>query len=183
MKIAIIVWGSLHWRPEQLKFTGEWFFDGPMLPIEFARISSGNRISLVIKPNFNSVLTLYCISTYSTLEEARENLRIREGTDAISNIGYLDFIEDAFHARDNNRFILDILREWNATKNFDAILWSDFAPNFVSRLAQPFNLNNVISFLSSLPPDDKNSALEYIRNAPKQIQTRFRESIEIAFPT
>src|SRR5690349_24345965 len=91
MKIGIIVWGSLYWQPRELLFTGEWFFDGPELPIEFARISRGNRISLVIKPNWNSVRTLYCVSALSNLHDARENLRLRERTSSIDNIGYLDF--------------------------------------------------------------------------------------------
>ena len=40
MKIAILAWGSLIWQPKELAYnkTFGWQKDGPILPIEFARI-------------------------------------------------------------------------------------------------------------------------------------------------
>lgn len=78
MSIAILGWGSLCWDPRDLAITGEWIFDGPMLPVEFARISGGKRITLVIKNGFEPVNTLYVISSLQDLDEAGENLRRRE---------------------------------------------------------------------------------------------------------
>lgn len=40
-QIAIIGWGSLVWDPRDLPIESPWHDDGPELPIEFARISSG----------------------------------------------------------------------------------------------------------------------------------------------
>lgn len=178
MRIAILVWGSLFWDKRNLETTGEWFFDGPHLPIEFARISSGNRLTLVIKPTFDTVQTLYAISIFQTLEEARENLRSREGTDNLDNIGFVDFTINSQQIRQANAFVVDILRQWNEDKNFDVIIWSDFSPNFYNRLNQQFTETNVISFIANLPDEEKRSAIEYIRNTPAQITTRFRKSIE-----
>ena len=50
MKIAILGWGSLLWQPKDLQFDKEigWSKNGPMLPIEFARISKDGRLTLVI---------------------------------------------------------------------------------------------------------------------------------------
>lgn len=181
MKIGILAWGSLIWDPRNLKTTGEWFYDGPLLPIEFARISSGNRLTLVIKEGFDAVVTLYAISTYYTLEGARDNLQSREMTPNIDNIGFIDFENNKWQVRAANEFILPILHLWNEAKGFDAIIWSDFSPRFTNRLHKPFNLENVISFLKQLPAHENAEALEYIRNAPMQIRTRFRKDIESFF--
>jgi hypothetical protein len=46
MRVSIIGWGSLIWRPEVLQIESRWRRDGPSLPIEFARISGdGKRLS------------------------------------------------------------------------------------------------------------------------------------------
>lgn len=182
MKIAVLAWGSLYWDPKQLSVTGDWFFDGPALPIEFARISNGGRLTLVIKPGFDNVTTLYAVSAYDTLDMARENLRLREDTSNITNIAFVNFGDDTKQVRPANEFVIDILREWNRDKEFDAIIWSDFSPRFSDVHQQErFSLENVINYLQSLEEAAKNRALEYIRNAPKQITTRFRNEIEKKF--
>ena len=50
MKIAILGWGSLIWNPDKLDFDKDfgWDPDGPKLPIEFSRISSNGRLTLII---------------------------------------------------------------------------------------------------------------------------------------
>lgn len=48
--IAILGWGSLLWRPESLAMTSAWNPDGPLLPLEFARLSGNNTLTLVIHP-------------------------------------------------------------------------------------------------------------------------------------
>lgn len=181
MRIAILVWGSLYWDKRNLETTDEWFFDGPVLPIEFARISSGNRLTLVIKPIFDNVTTLYAISAHNTLAEARENLRIREGTENRNNIGFIDFTTNTQQVRQTNAFIIDVLRQWNTGRNFDAIIWSDFSPRFTDAINQQFTLQNAITFIDNLPEAEKRSALQYIRNTPQQITTRFRNAIEQRF--
>ncbi|MFX8668545.1 hypothetical protein ABTM51_20420, partial [Acinetobacter baumannii] len=76
---------------------------------------------------------------------------------------------------------IDIIDQWNATKNFDAILWSDFQPIFTERTNQAFTLENILSFIGNLSDEQKRSALQYIRNTPQQITTRFRNEIEKHF--
>ena len=57
MKIAILSWGSLLWQPKDLQFNQEigWSNNGPMLPIEFARISKDGRLTLVITKDVKEV--------------------------------------------------------------------------------------------------------------------------------
>ena len=181
MRIAILVWGSLFWDPRNLEKTDEWFYDGPVLPIEFARISGGNRLTLVIKPNFDLVHTLYAVSSNDDFIAARENLKSRENTPNIDNIGFINFTNNTHHVRLSNAFIIDILHQWNEPKKFDAIIWSDFPPRFTDAIGSPFTLENIITFLSGLSEADKAEALNYIRNTPNQITTRFRNSIEQHF--
>lgn len=182
MKIAILGWGSLYWDPRGLNFTGVWFHDGPPLPVEFARISSDNRLTLVIKPNFAEVQTLYAISKLKTLKAAIKNLMDREGTTNVNNIGYLLCSDNSNNVRASNAFMIPVLQRWNKTKKFDAIIWSDFAPRFSDVTGKKFNETNVLSFLENLNDDQRAKALEYIYKTPQQIQTKFRESIENRFP-
>lgn len=182
MKIAILVWGSLKWNPGTLATTGEWFEDGAVLPIEFARISSGNRLTLVIKPNWDNVKTLYAVSAFDNLQEARADLQCRENTDDLHNIGFIDFTTNTQNARPNNTFVFDILRKWNEAKKFDAIIWSDFAPKFsVKRNGVPFTVENIKLFFEENSDEERASAEEYILKAPEQIVTRFRKELEKYF--
>ncbi len=94
MRIAILVWGSLYWDLVNLSFDGNWYFDGPTLPIEFVRVSSGNRLTLVINAESQIVQTLFCVSTYNAMQAAINNLAEREGTTNLQNIGFIDFESD-----------------------------------------------------------------------------------------
>jgi hypothetical protein len=177
MGIAILVWGSLYWNPGELSTKGEWFFDGPELPIEFARISSNNRLTLVIKPNFAVSRTLYIISGFDNLQQARENLQTREGTTNIDRIGFIDFTSNSQNANPNHAFIFDILRTWNLQKKFDAIIWSDFSPNFTNSTTNNFTVPNIINYLNGLNDVDFILAKDYILKAPEQITTQFRSQL------
>lgn len=181
MSTAIIVWGSLFWDPRNLETIGQWFFDGPVLPIEFARISSDKRLTLVIKPTYKKITTLYAISSNEDYTVARENLRQREKTNNIGNIGFIDFKTNAYHVRSNNLFILDILRQWNENKGFNAALWSDFSPNFTVKTRKAFTSENIIEYIHNLDDDARHLTLEYIYRTPKQITTQFRNEIERHF--
>jgi hypothetical protein len=45
--IVCLGWGSLIWNPKDLPVE-DWHGDGPALPVEFARISRGGRLTLVV---------------------------------------------------------------------------------------------------------------------------------------
>jgi len=50
-----------------------------MLPLEFARVSSWSRLTLVIVPGAEPQPVLWTISTSKSLELAMDNLAVREG--------------------------------------------------------------------------------------------------------
>jgi len=89
-------------------------------------------------------------------------------------IGFVDFTTNTQNVRGINAFVLDIIRAWNTTKGFDAVIWSDFAPNFSNISQQRFLVENLISFLDALPENEKIGAIEYIQMAPKQVKTGYR---------
>lgn len=177
MNICVLGWGSLIWDPRNLKINGEWNNDGPNLPIEFAKISSGNRLTLVIKPDFDEVQTLWASSSFDSLDAARNNLMDRERCQ-LSSIGYFDFCKNTYSIKRLEEDISEELISWNVHKRFDAIIWTDLGPNFYDRTNNNFTVENVIQFLDILPPNDFLEAKRYILNTPSQIQTRFRKSLE-----
>jgi hypothetical protein len=181
MRIAILVWGSLYWDRRNLSFDGSWYFNGPSLPVEFARISSGNRLTLVINSESQIVQTLYCISTFSSMQEAIENLAEREGTSNLQNIGFIDFESNRSNVRPENELILPILRTWNDDKGFGGVIWSDFGNNFVVRTGAAFDFDNVVRFLRGLNEAQLANAIQYISRAPDQIETGFRQRIQQQF--
>ena len=84
---AILGWGSLLWNPKILNYVKEvgWLEDGPVLPIEFSRISNDGRLTLVITENGTYVKTYFAMSNYLWTNEAIDNLVEREGSE---NIGF-----------------------------------------------------------------------------------------------
>ena len=98
---AILAWGSLTWEPKTLEFHKAfgWQKDGPVLPIEFARISKDGRLTLVITENGTPVTTYFTIANfYTTTDEAIQNLRKRESC---------NLVDIGFYITDSNTCNLD----------------------------------------------------------------------------
>ncbi|MFB6088168.1 MAG: hypothetical protein ABEK36_00125 [Candidatus Aenigmatarchaeota archaeon] len=110
MKIAVLGWGSLIWCPKNIKIKDKnWEEDGPKLPIEFARISSHERLTLVIYPRYLNqknrwVQTLWTEMNVESIEEAILSLGQREGT-SCRKIGFIykraKKLKEEFKDRDN----------------------------------------------------------------------------------
>lgn len=186
MKIAFLGWGSLVWDPRELQIKGGWQRDGPRIPIEFARISRGGRLTLVIRRETAVVQTLWAHACHTELGAARCNLREREKTPRICHIGFI------FTHRDDDqntnilseKYVKDI-RMWALEKGLGAVVWTDLPSNwhdpptaFQDKVKPPFNRDNVIAYLKSLEGESLSEAEKYIRFAPRQVQTRVRRRIE-----
>ena len=119
-RTAILAWGSLIGESSEKcdkqrafeKHHEEWWRGGPVLPIEFSRISSSRdkALTLVIDPD-NGVLTrTWCsLSKREKLEDAVCDLRTREGS-LIRDIGIIDCRTN--YARSHWSFVLDKVRIW-----------------------------------------------------------------------
>ena len=83
-RIAILGWGSLIWDDNWPKFDeqrGEWLEDGPILPLEFSRVSGktrGGALTLVIdEANGRECQVMYAMSKRRYPDDAIADLRDR----------------------------------------------------------------------------------------------------------
>ncbi|MBM3879990.1 MAG: hypothetical protein FJ387_09770 [Verrucomicrobia bacterium] len=176
MSIAILAWGSLIWNPRGLPISGKWQQDGPVLPIEFSRISDNGRLTLVIDERYGvDVSTCYALSPRSTLGEAVADLQEREGCPA-ENIGFVEMATRRVSPRAAERHpaTCERIKTWAAEKGFDAVVWTALGRRFKDRINVPLSPAAAVRSLQGLPAPQQESALEYIRNAPPEVLTPVR---------
>lgn len=173
MKIAIIGWGSLIWNPRDLpclEKPDDWQKDGPRLRIEFTRVSRDSRLTLVIDPICGLELTtLYATSTRTRLEDAIADLRQREGT-VWKHIGYVSAHANSGH--DQN--VCDLVYAWLKIAKYDGAVWTALPANYEEQLNAKFSVEHATRYLTNLPEVVRHEALDYVRRAPKQIDTPLR---------
>ncbi len=175
MRIACLGWGSLIWDPQALPIQRCWFNDGPLLPIEFARHSSGDYITLVIVPEARCVRSLWALMSVPDLATARVKLAEREGirTQHIPrDVGYWTSAE-SYNGQSS-----DTIGQWASYVGLDAVVWTNLPPKFRQEDKVP-TVDEVISLLQTRPLETKRRAEEYIRKTPRQIDTEYRRRIEL----
>jgi len=182
MEIAVLGWGSLVWCPGILGIKTKWRSDGPALPIEFARISRDGRLTLVIVPDSDDQPTYWAFSEFHTLEEARDNLREREGTSKL-NIHYLDAAGRIAPGIPGP--VRDRVREWlGVRREVEAVVWTGLPTNWLEQRGHHFTTEDAVRYLKQLELQRDRSlavhdrAREYVRNAPKLIQTVVRRAMQ-----
>lgn len=178
--IAILGWGSLLWdvRPEFNQHHLPWQFDGPQLPIEFARISKtpGGALTLVLDSACGTPCTVaHARSKRNDPEDAIFDLRSREGTTR-KNIGYFFANGSAQQAREAST--LATIAAWAKAKAFDVVVWTDLPSNFQAEAGQPFSVPAALAHLSSLSPEGKAAAAAYVWRAPELVVTPLRTELQ-----
>ena len=173
MKIACLGWGSLIWRPENLPIQNSWFENGPMLPIEFTRISSNDRVTLIIDKKAKPIRTLWTLMTKNNLSDCINSLAQREETNSnnIHHISTRDSTDDD---------VKMIIKEWLLNNNLDTAIWTALSFSSKTNNIRP-DIQIILKHLDTLDTDKKKKAEEYIRKAPKQIDTDYRREIEAKF--
>lgn len=169
MNIACLGWGSLIWNPESLPIQRHWFEDGPYARVEFVRKSDNDRITLVLDSQSEPVRLLWAKMTVNDLDTAKMELKKREGT-SIDKIGHWRQGEPAPDE------ITD-LPIWADSRGINAVIWTALGPKFDKPSVRP-TIEEVIKHLQSLTGTKRDIAEKYIRNAPKQIDTLYRQRIE-----
>jgi hypothetical protein len=179
VRIAILGWGSLIWDPRDLPREGAWQEGGPVLPIEFSRISSDGRLTLVIDPdNDELVPTRFVLSPRADLEDAISDLCVREGAKS-KRVGYVDLK----HQKENIRVerVAGTIRDWAKTHGFDAVVWTDLCPNFEKQFKKKievrFSVETAVKYLDELPKSVAARARKYINNAPPEVDTPLRRKL------
>ncbi len=176
MLIGCLGWGSLVWDPRGLPARGPWFTDGPFLPIEFARQSQDGRIMLVLVPGKPVVRSLWALLTPGNLDEAREALRRRERIaegNARRHIGV--WLRSGRYAEGE---LAERIGAWAEPLGLEAAIWSNLPPKFQGESGRVPTAWEVVAYLDALEGEARERAEEYVRRAPRQIDTDCRRYIQ-----
>jgi hypothetical protein len=181
MSIAILGWGSLLWEGggQFDRQHEQWQGGGPVLKIEFSRISESRlgALTLVIDDQFGAPMQVaWCLSKRQTIEDAICDLRSREGT-TVENIGHV-----RMHAERPPLADLltpqDVIAGWAKPQNLDAVIYTALKSNFQERKGQPFSVDAAVAHVRAMNPTAKARAAEYVWRAPDFVRTPLRSALQ-----
>jgi hypothetical protein len=180
--IAILGWGSLcyQWQGLSLVQPVRWRLAGPTLPIEFSRKSKeGERkdilTAVIDETNGEDVPTRISVSSLSTLNDVKDELRIREGRTRASWISSFD--RDGNQLGETSHEIAQRIRDWLMTTDSDAVVWTAIPPDFGGR---QFTIAAAIRHFCDLDQAKKQDARNYIARAPDEVDTPLRRALRDA---
>ncbi len=183
MKTAILAWGSVVWDPRNLPFKGDkdaWALGGPILKIEFSRVSTDAQLTLVIDTtNGVDVPTRFAESKRKSLLDSVADLRDREGT-VIRCIGYTNRSGDhaSVHEHPEHRYSHDVVSAWLKSSDYEAAVWTALESNYREQHLRDFAVPHAVSYIRGLPKAPRDNALDYIRKAPAEVDTPLRRALK-----
>jgi len=152
-----------------------------MLPIEFARISQDERVTLVIHPGSTDQPTYWAFSEFTTVEEACNNLRARENSKP-ADIHHV--LRDGRAAEGVPREIANRVSEWLARHvDIQGAVWTGLPSNWRDKRGRDFTPEDAVNFLQEQEAARDRAkatyerAREYIANAPPLIDTAVRRAL------
>jgi len=178
MRIAVVAWGSLVWNRGILLLTEDWRPEGPVLPIEFSRVSDNGRLTLVIDETHGAnVQSFFATSALEDLSLAVANLMEREHIQNVDRVGVYISYSNSFSARAKkvHPSACEAIASWSRTRGLDAVIWTALAPRFKEKTGETFSPESAIRYLRTLDGATREDALQYIREAPSQVQTPVRD--------
>lgn len=170
-KIVCIGWGSLIWEPGDLPIEGKWRKDGPMLPVEFARQSAANHITLVIIEGNHLVPTLWAELNVNSLTEGVEALKVREDVPSASSIGRWP------NATNKTYPFTDKIAEWAQSRGISGVVWTALQPGMKRNRGTVPTLEELTAHIEQLDRTALEKASTYIVKAPQQIITPYRRAL------
>jgi hypothetical protein len=190
VKSAILAWGSLVWDPRELQTAAKFVANGPLLPVEFCRISADGRLTLAIDETFGAVCKTYSApSALESLNAAIENLRLREGMSNARAVGFVETVSgrQSGVAVERHPEAVATIAAWAAAIGYDAAIWTALKSNFdePEKGGEPFSVTAAIRYLETLEGADGPKfarALTYIRKAPPEVETPVREEVSKRWP-
>lgn len=144
------------------------------MPIEFARQSRNGRITLVIGESFAPVKVLWVPLDVPSWGQARSTLAAREEIRAHNverSVGVWSTTFSSAHPEAIS------IGTWAKTIGADGVVWTALRPRFDDKLVTP-TADQIVGYLSGLAGETRKRAEEYIRRAPVQIRTAYRDAIE-----
>jgi hypothetical protein len=120
LRIAALAWGSLVWTRGDFAIETAFEPNGPLLSIEFSRVSGNGRLTLVI------------------------NLHIREGMLSVKGVGFIDRLTSQRSAKaiERHPHTVETIDAWAAANGYEAVIWTAIASNFreADRGGEPFSV-------------------------------------------
>ena len=172
MRIACLGWGSLTWDAGVLRCASAWHEDGPMLPLEFSRVSRDGRLTLVLTEGARPVPTCWALVDYARAQVAQEALAGREGC-------MLDAIGLWPGATPGHDLGASEIAQWAAAQQLDAVVWTALRPRFEGVEGRPPpSPGAAVAYLQQLKDDVLTRARAYVERAPAQVDTAFRQAIQ-----
>jgi hypothetical protein len=190
VKSAVLAWGSLVWDPRELKTDGKFAPNGPLLPIEFCRVSDDGRLTLAIDESFGALCKTYSApSALDSLDAARDDLCQREGMADARAIGFVEPASDRQSdvAMKGHPQVVATIAAWAEALGYDAAIWTALASNFNAwgKGGEPFSVSAALQYLEALEDKDPTKfarALAYIRKAPPEVETPVRDEVSKRWP-
>ncbi|MBJ18975.1 MAG: hypothetical protein GY910_06165 [bacterium] len=183
-RVACLGWGSLLWDPRTLPMAEGFRAAGPMLPIEFSRVATDGRVTLVIDDSAEPIQT-HCVQMdVASLDEAVRELGLRE---KIAPERIRDWIgvqtratalqesggrAEGFHAE---------IARWLSEQPLDAVVWTALPPRTPDGRLETPSLEALLGHLEGLTGSALSRAEEYIRRAPETVRTPRRRRFEEEF--
>jgi hypothetical protein len=182
LTIACLGWGSLCWCPGILPVAEKnWRPDGPSLPVEFARQSDtkksvSGRITLVLVESGPTCPVLWVKLDVPDLHAAVEALSAREGVkhDKEGSIGRWPSTTGRSYSH------AEEIGDWANRQGLDGVVWTALSSGMKNSRGTMPTLKQILEHLQKLRGEDRERAVKYIRMAPTQIVTPFRETLEAA---
>ena len=181
MKHVILGWGSLLWDEGSfpLRLESQWDSDGPLLPLEFSRVSKSRHgaLTLVVDPdNGEDCRSSFAVSARKLLDDVICDLRCREDT-ILQRIGFVDL---GSGAQRSNVYpdLSGKLRHWAKERGFASVVWTDLPSNFSESGRTQFSVEAASNYLRGLDADGAQKAREYIERAPENVSTPLRRHVK-----
>ncbi|HZP69875.1 MAG TPA: hypothetical protein VFB29_08025 [Pseudolabrys sp.] len=194
MRIALLAWGSLVWNRGDLAIANAFEPNGPVLPIEFSRISGDGRLTSVIDEAVGAACATHAASSpFDELDLALQNLWIREGPRGeklpldVRQHGRVGFIDcrsghASAKALERHPHAVETIAAWAAERGYDAAIWTALDSNFSDRAGEPFCVEAAVRYLETRDTATLEKALTYIRRAPAEVQTPLRAAVDARWP-
>ena len=158
------------WDKRDLDIEEEWYKDGPLLPVEFTRISSNGRVTLIIDQEAEPVQVLWAKMTMTDVKTARESLRVREDC-SLNRIHWID------QGSAGENVVQEIIKHWIKVKGIDGAIWSGLSFSERTNYQRP-TIEAIIEHLTALLGEIAHLAETYVRRTPVQVATVYRARIE-----
>jgi hypothetical protein len=174
MNIVCVAWGSLLWNFKGFPIAGEWQEGGPLIPLEYARHSDGEIVSLVVAEGVPHQPTFWARVALDSLEAAREALRQREDIRAnvVEWIGSIPRPPEIDYPQSH------AFAAWLDRNGADAVIWTALPPKSRDSNGRMPSADEAVAYLQSLHDEERTRAEAYVRMTPTAIQTPFRTHFE-----